>query len=82
MAGGFQNVSGRFASVSDNSVKTARSSRFCATFIFASEKTALSLWTPGWSIPHQSGPPEQPAALEKGGSQERNTIVSAEAGAC
>ncbi len=64
----FQNVSGLgrpFTSVSGNGVITARSSRFCATFIFVCEKTVSSTWTPGWSIPHKSGPPGQPTALEK-----------------
>ncbi|KPZ20214.1 ISPs1, transposase OrfB [Pseudomonas coronafaciens pv. zizaniae] len=69
----FQNVSGLgrpVTSVSDNGVTTARSSRFCATFIFICEKTVSSIWTPVCSIPRQSGPPEQPAALEKKSPQE------------
>ncbi|KPY07526.1 ISPS1a [Pseudomonas syringae pv. philadelphi] len=56
-----------FTSASGNGVVTARSSRLCATFIFVCEKTVSSIWTPGWSIPRQSGPPGQPTALEKKG---------------
>lgn len=78
----FQNVLGlgrRFTSVSDNGVTTARSSKFCVTFIFVCGKTVPSIWIPGWSIPRQSEPPEPPelpAVLEKKGPAGTATPLS------
>jgi hypothetical protein len=75
----FQNVLGlgrRFTSVSDNGVTTARSSKFCVTFIFVCGKTVPSIWIPGWSIPRQSEPPELPAVLEKKGPAGTATPLS------
>lgn len=65
-----------FTSASGNGVTTARSSRFCATFIFVCERTGSSIWIPGWSIPRQSGPPGLPAVLEKKGPAGTATPLS------